>query len=167
MGKWRIWLTNGPGTKDDILVRYRNRSGKSITDMTDAQKKRALKKLSGRRVKVRKVVPPVFWVTGDLVGLDPDLKRALSKVGVALGRKIYIRHGFRTRAEQTRLYNAYLNGTGNLAARPGTSRHESGNAADATVSGFNLAEYPGARALCSKYGIKFPVAGEPWHAEMI
>jgi LAS superfamily LD-carboxypeptidase LdcB len=38
--------------------------------------------------------------------------------------------GGRTYAEQQKLYNAYLQGRGNRAAKPGSSLHESGIAAD-------------------------------------
>ena len=46
------------------------------------------------------------------------------------GVNITITSGFRSRAEQEKLYAAYKNGTGNLAAKPGTSNHESGDALD-------------------------------------
>jgi hypothetical protein len=35
-----------------------------------------------------------------------------------------INSGFRTREKQQELYDAYINGTGNIAAKPGTSNHE-------------------------------------------
>lgn len=41
--------------------------------------------------------------------------------------------GFRTMDEQRRLYAAYKNGTGNLAARPGYSNHQNGRALDLNV----------------------------------
>jgi hypothetical protein len=37
---------------------------------------------------------------------------------------------YRTYEQQVELYNAYLNGTGNLAAKPGTSNHGWGDAVD-------------------------------------
>ena len=48
----------------------------------------------------------------------------------AQGHDIVIVSANRTHAEQIALYAAYLNGTGGLAARPGTSNHEGGRAVD-------------------------------------
>lgn len=95
----------------------------------------------------------------------------VDKVGKRLGKIILIRSGLRTRAEQEALYAAYLNGTGNLAAKPGTSRHETGDAADVGVKvpndpdGVSLRDYPGGKAAAIAVGLSFPVASEPWHVE--
>ena len=80
---------------------------------------------------------------------------AAKKDGVGLK----ITSGHRTRAEQERLYQAYLNGTGNLAAKPGTSNHEKGQAIDFTNT-------PGAWNWLAKNAEKFGfknLKGEPWH----
>jgi hypothetical protein len=67
----------------------------------------------------------------------------------------------RTYEEQSKLYNDYINGRGGKAARPGTSKHETGRALD----------LPGdARAWVRKHGedygwIKDNVSNEPWHME--
>ena len=82
--------------------------------------------------------------------------------------KIRIVSGLRTRAEQERLYAAYLNGTGNLAAVPGTSRHETGNAADCGVVLYgytSLCEFPGAVAALRANRLAATVYSEPWHIE--
>jgi hypothetical protein len=75
------------------------------------------------------------------------------------GVNLQITSANRTRAEQEVLYQKYLNGTGNLAAKPGTSNHESGLAIDFTNT-------PGAFAWLAKnagrYGLK-NLKGEPWH----
>lgn len=66
--------------------------------------------------------------------------------------------GFRTMQHQQTLYNAYLNGTGNLAAQPGTSNHQLGIAIDipgATQKWF--------RDNTDKHVFKAEVPGEPWH----
>ena len=67
---------------------------------------------------------------------------------------------YRTRAEQQALYNAYKNGTGNLAAPPGHSMHEQGLAFDIASSWLN--SHPGALHMLNRLG-GFPVSGEPWH----
>lgn len=76
------------------------------------------------------------------------------------GVKLQILSGLRTHAEQAVLYKKYLNGTGNLAAKPGHSNHESGEAVD-------YANTPGAYAWLKKNAAKFgfhgKVPGEPWH----
>jgi LAS superfamily LD-carboxypeptidase LdcB len=107
------------------------------------------------------------WVSGDTDGLNQDLLNRLAKIGEELGKEIDVKSGFRSREEQEVLYQKYLNGTGNLAAKPGTSNHESGNAADVNVDGTSLANVPGAKEIAAKHGIGFPVGGEPWHAEIV
>jgi uncharacterized protein YcbK (DUF882 family) len=106
------------------------------------------------------------WVSGDVKGLNPELLNKLAQMGQQLGEKIEIKSGLRSRAEQEKLYQAYLSGNGNLAAKPGTSNHESGDAADAYINGTALRDNPKAAALAKKLGLTFPVAGESWHVEL-
>jgi LAS superfamily LD-carboxypeptidase LdcB len=68
---------------------------------------------------------------------------------------------YRTREEQARLYQAYLNGTGNLAAPPGQSLHETGNAVD--ISSAFLQANPELRQWLLQAGWQNNVGGEPWH----
>lgn len=107
------------------------------------------------------------WVEGDIEGLNQDLLNRLAKVGEKLGKKLNIKSGFRSREEQEVLYQKYLNGTGNLAAKPGSSKHETGNAADVNVGGTSLANVPGAKDIAAELGLGFPVPGEPWHVEIV
>lgn len=104
-------------------------------------------------------------VTGKTKDLDPELLARLDKVGAAIGQPINIISGNRTRAEQAELYQKYLNGTGNLAAPPGQSNHEHGDAADVYVNGVALANVPGALEAAKRVGLHFPVGGEAWHVE--
>jgi D-alanyl-D-alanine carboxypeptidase len=106
-------------------------------------------------------------LTGDLTGLNPELRAGLEQVAAKLGTKLNVLSGNRTRAEQEELYQRFLNGTGNLAAPPGTSRHESGRAADVYVNGVALADVPGARKAAATAGLGFPVPGEAWHVERL
>lgn len=73
--------------------------------------------------------------------------------------------GHRTFAEQTALYRAYIAGTGNLAARPGTSRHEYGQAVDVQTG--DQAENPPIvlwlREHGAEYGFAETVPTERWH----
>ena len=99
-------------------------------------------------------------VSGD-TDFTPALGMALSKMSKAAGQSIYVQSGWRSYAEQAALYEAYLNGTGNLAAPPGSSNHESGRAADIT---------PGSEvfgSMASRFGLGFTVPGESWHIELL
>lgn len=104
---------------------------------------------------------------GDLAGLDPQLAGALEQVARQIGKPLEVVSGLRTHAEQKELYQRFLNGTGNLAAVPGTSRHESGRAADVYVDGVALQNVPGANQAARAVGLGFPVSGEPWHVERV
>lgn len=106
------------------------------------------------------------WVTGDVQGLNSDLLNRLAQVGQKLGKKVDVTSGFRSRQEQEALYQKYLNGTGNLAAKPGSSKHESGMAADVSVDGQNLGATAEGRAAAQEAGLSFPVEGENWHVEL-
>jgi uncharacterized protein YcbK (DUF882 family) len=106
-------------------------------------------------------------VRGDTAGLDPKLATALEQVARQIGKPIDVISGARTRDEQAELYRRFLNGTGNLAAKPGTSQHETGTAADVYVNGTALADVPGAREAAAAAGLGFPVPGEAWHVEPV
>lgn len=75
------------------------------------------------------------------------------------GVNLRIVSSFRSRAQQEKLYAAYKNGTGNLAAKPGTSNHESGLAIDfANTRG----AYAWLKKNAGQFGLK-NLPGEPWH----
>ncbi len=82
------------------------------------------------------------------------------------GVQIRIVSGFRTQAEQQRLYSCYVNcncNNCNLAARPGFSNHQSGHALDLNTSNgavLNWLNRNGAR-----FGFSRTVPSEPWHWE--
>lgn len=102
---------------------------------------------------------------GDL-DADNDVLVALNNVARDLGENINVVSGGRTRAEQQFLYDLYLAGKGNLAAKPGTSRHETGRAVDAYIRGVALGAFKGGKRTADKHGMSFPVPGEDWHAEL-
>ena len=85
--------------------------------------------------------------------------RAMIEAARRDGVELKITSAHRSRQEQEVLYQKYLNGTGNLAAKPGTSNHEGGLAIDFTNT-------PGAHAWLAKnagrFGLK-NLPGEPWH----
>src|SRR5262245_949679 len=66
--------------------------------------------------------------------VDPKIIIKLNRLARQTGRTVTITSGFRTNAEQTRLYNQ-LAPQGGVVAAPGTSPHEFGHAVDALVGG--------------------------------
>lgn len=91
----------------------------------------------------------------------PALGWALSRMARSTGTNISVTSGWRSYAEQAALYQAYLNGTGNLAAPPGSSNHEDGRAADIS---------PGSEVfggVAGNFGLGFTVPGESWHIELL
>lgn len=86
------------------------------------------------------------------------------------GIALYPESAFRTMEEQEALFKAYQAGTGNLAARPGYSNHQSGIAVDVSVRGsFSSAEYRWLEAHAPSFGFvntgKTFSQPEPWHWE--
>jgi len=88
------------------------------------------------------------------------MKAAAARAGITLS----VNSGFRTQAEQRYLYNLYLAGKGNLAARPGYSNHQGGLSADINMpGGYSGSTYKWLKAHAAAYGFKNDVGGEPWH----
>jgi peptidoglycan hydrolase-like protein with peptidoglycan-binding domain len=80
------------------------------------------------------------------------------------GINLSVVSGFRTMDQQRYLYNLYLQGRGNLAARPGYSNHQGGLSADINVpGGYGSATYRWLSAHARNYGFANDVRGEPWH----
>lgn len=102
---------------------------------------------------------------------NKKLMNGLRLIAGELDKTIHIVSGYRSWSEQNRLYQGWIRRLPgyNLAAKPGSSRHNYGNAADCgvIVNGryISIGDYPPARRLLSKYGLHLPVAGEAWHTE--
>jgi len=96
-------------------------------------------------------------VTGD-TDFSPALGNALSNMAKQTGQAIYVQSGGRTYAEQAYLYAT--KGPG-IAAPPGSSKHETGMAADITPG----REVFGAAA--GQHGLAFTVPHESWHIELV
>lgn len=113
--------------------------------------------------------------SGRIAGLDAGFLARFEEFRRAAharhGIRVRIVSGFRTRAEQEYLWKGYQrklagipgNTHFNLAARPGTSRHESGRAIDMDP---DVAEQPRLRPILAEFGLTLPVPGEPWHVEL-
>lgn len=93
-------------------------------------------------------------------GMHPSLAVIVNRIIQESGGRVTVSSGFRTRAQQQHLWDEYRAGRGNLAARPGTSRHESGLAVDLGGDAALRAQ------LAAKYGLENTVPGEPWHFEL-
>lgn len=89
--------------------------------------------------------------------------RAWNAAAAASGGKLSLTEGFRSMADQQARYAAYLNGTGNLAAKPGTSVHGLGFAADIAGPGQAwLRAHPEFGWMPTGLGF---AQREPWHFE--
>ena len=88
-----------------------------------------------------------------------NMRAAAAKAGV----HIHVVSGFRTMAQQRRLYWLYKHGQGNLAAPPGYSNHQSGHALDLNTAS------PGVYSWLANHGhaysFKRTVPSEKWHWE--
>ncbi|MDA0563686.1 M15 family metallopeptidase [Streptomonospora sp. S1-112] len=87
---------------------------------------------------------------------------------------ICITDAYRSFADQERLYDAYVSGEGNLAARPGTSNHGEGLAVDLCggVQNFGTPQHEWMRANANDFNWFHPVwaqegksTSEAWHWE--
>lgn len=115
----------------------------------------------GKPVKLKKYQ----WLDGD-VDCQPELLERLNRVGQRLGAVLWIASGNRTYYEQAALYADYRAGRGPLAARPGTSNHHGGRAADTWYRGQNIGNSSRARVALRNEGLCLPVPGEAWHVEI-
>lgn len=95
---------------------------------------------------------------GDVNGLQPAVTAALA-FARANGWAGQVNSGFRSRAEQQRLYDLYLSGRGNLAAPPGNSMHERGLAVDVSQA----EQFAAAMRKMGGGALMRKVPGEPWH----
>jgi LAS superfamily LD-carboxypeptidase LdcB len=67
-------------------------------------------------------------------------------------------------AEQQALYRKYLNGTGNLAAKPGYSNHQNGISVDiGGINGYGTKAFKWMQQNAGRYGFINDVRGEFWH----
>lgn len=105
-----------------------------------------------------------FFVGGPsgIGGLAQPLAGLVQRMISMSAGQIGITSGLRSRAQQETLYAQYLarGKAPPIVARPGTSKHERGLAAD--LHG----PYGLMHRLGKQLGLIFPVPGEPWHVEL-
>ena len=102
---------------------------------------------------------------------NKNLMYGLRRIAAQTGLTVHIVSGYRSYAEQKYLYDGYKAGKPgfNLAAPPGQSRHNSGNAADCGViyrgKYISIGNYAPAKRLLDDHGLTLTVPGEAWHVE--
>jgi LAS superfamily LD-carboxypeptidase LdcB len=102
------------------------------------------------------------------VELEANTARAFSEMAKAARKKglyLGIRSGFRSHEMQELLYREYQRGWGNLAARPGYSKHQSGRAVDIYIDDYAVYEWLTKNAR--RFGFKRTVKREAWHWEYV
>ena len=162
-----------------VLVRRRNLKGwRTISFLGRTRFTRAraegiakLLKKRGRAAKLHKVIDAKTandhlikdWLSGDL-DFDRLLMVKLARAAHDSNTPFYVNYGKRTYQEQLALWNRY---GPPRAARPGTSRHETGLAADVVTKkgGKNIGQVDAVRKALKKHGLCLPVPNEPWHVE--
>lgn len=103
-------------------------------------------------------------------GLDPNLQAAFNALAADAPGRVWITSGWRSNQKQTQLWEAALQKYGdpevadNWVARPGSSNHEKGAALDLGFENAQVREWVHANA--GRYGMRFPMAHEPWHIEL-
>lgn len=99
-------------------------------------------------------------------GLATDFQEALNRMIRDYGRPgIGLGSGYRSVAEQAKIYNAWKSGRYKVprVAKPGSSNHNYGLAMDLRFG--NTAARQWAHQNAARYGLRFPMADEPWHIE--
>lgn len=137
-----------------------------LKKMEAVARQREGKKVDGyvngvRRTITVKKVPGGKYMRSDAAAAFNRMHAAAKKAGITLT----VNSGFRSMAEQRALYAAYLNGTGNLAAKPGYSNHQGGIAVDINVGTTATSTYRWLANNAAKFGFKRTVPSEAWHWE--
>lgn len=115
---------------------------------------------------------PLTLVTIDTLGHQLSAPAATSFMAMRTaaaqaGINLVVTTAFRDMAFQEKLYAMWLAGTGNLAAQPGYSNHQSGIALDIETAGGTNAAFAWLNLNAKKYGWKRTVSSEPWHWEYL
>ena len=97
----------------------------------------------------------------------PTARAFLSMQAAALtdGIDLYVYSGFRTNERQAELRQAYLDGYGNKAAKPGYSNHQGGIALDLMLD--SPETFAWLEANAKRFGFARTVPKEPWHWEHV
>jgi LAS superfamily LD-carboxypeptidase LdcB len=113
----------------------------------------------GKKLRIK--VVRIGWTDVEVNTADGFI--AMRDAAAADGVLLWIYSGFRSHERQKMLYDAWREGWGNKAARPGHSNHQSGRALDIYLGDPGIYEWLEKNA--KKFGFKRTVRGEPWHWE--
>jgi D-alanyl-D-alanine carboxypeptidase len=89
---------------------------------------------------------------------------AMREAAAASGVELTIRSGWRSQEQQAWLYQAWRDGHGAKAAKPGYSQHQAGRALDLDL---DEASYAWLQQHARRFGFRRTVRGEPWHWELV
>jgi D-alanyl-D-alanine carboxypeptidase len=131
-----------------------------LCGLAGAESRRVTGYVNGRPIALR--VVSIGWAE-----VEERTARAFLVMQEAAARddvELEIWSGFRTHERQAELYARWRRGEGNLAARPGHSRHQSGQALDLVLDEDTFAWLT---ANARRFGFRRTVAGEPWHWEYV
>lgn len=103
---------------------------------------------------------PGYRIGGRVRGLDPEFLKRLASWNAFLGGRYNVSSGYRSVAEQTTLWYRYGQNPRRVA-RPGSSKHNFGLAADLAPP--TTAAH---RAAAARFGLAFPMSWEPWHIQL-
>ena len=115
-----------------------------------------------------KILVEVGGAGGQMRQITLDSLPAFWKLQKAAQRSnltVTITSGFRTFAKQKALRARFDAGIGPIAARPGTSNHQHGQAIDLLTGGFGTNMYKWLTRNAPKHGFIRTVSREPWHWE--
>lgn len=103
----------------------------------------------------------------EVKGLNAQFNSALQRMIKDSGGKATVGSGYRSIAQQTKIYNDWKAGRhpAPRVAKPGRSNHNHGLAADLKFANSQARAWFHANA--AKYGLRFPMGDEPWHIEPV
>lgn len=104
---------------------------------------------------------------GEVNGLNAQFQANLNRLISDAPGKVTIGSGYRSIAEQAKLYDRWIRKVPGQAqaAKPGSSNHNFGLAADLVYADAKTRQWVHANA--ARYGMRFPMSFEPWHIEPI
>ncbi len=115
----------------------------------------------GRPMKLRLVT--LGWAEVELRTARAFL--AMREAAAESGVDLWINSGYRSQEQQAWLYQAWREGWGNSAARPGHSKHQSGRALDLDVR--DPVTFAWLMRHARRFGFRRTVAKEPWHWDYV
>lgn len=150
----------------------------AVKSTINDERKKEVKQWAEKRDMTFRIVHkeyPFIILDDDTKMVQPKLAKKIDKLGRRRKRYIWMGEGWRTRARQEELWRQYVNRgyAPPTVARPGTSNHETGWAADISVFKQGLDhEYTNVgyddhcRRIMHALNLCLCVPGEMWHAQI-